>query len=121
MGGSPAPTTLPNHAEGAPNLIMRGMRPRPPAGLASLLNDSFSFHQSGDDKEIVEYRCLKQRFTARIPPQFGQLPLDSAIAGKHFWDGGCPLGLMEDVAQSNHDALRSSFVDLGVNAVDIAR
>ena len=71
--------------------------------------------------EVVENRSLKQRLAARISPQLGQLPLDSTEAREHFWHSGGPLRLMEDVAQTDHDSLWPSVVDLGVNAIDIAR
>jgi hypothetical protein len=72
------------------------------------------------NRKVTENRCFEERLSASIPHQLRQIFLYSAVAEEHLRNRGNIARLPQDIAQSSHDALWRSMMNLRVNPVNIA-
>ena len=72
------------------------------------------------NRKVMENRCLEERLSASISHQLRQISLYGAIAEEHLRDRSHIARLPQDIAQSSHDALRCSTMNLRINPVDVA-
>ena len=78
------------------------------------------FDQSRDSDVLKDGR-RKQGLAAGISSKIRALPLDRAVAGKHFRNCSHITGLTKDIPQSSHQPLWYSTVDLRIDTVDVTR
>ena len=73
------------------------------------------------DRDVPKDSRLEEGLAAGISPQFREVPLNRAIAGKHFGHSSYVTGLTKDVPQPGHQPFWLAAVDLRIDTVDIAR
>src|SRR5580704_13286221 len=69
------------------------------------------------ERDVLKDGRLEERLAACIPPEFRELPLNRAIAGKHFGNSSYVTRLTKDVPQPGHQPFWRAAVDLRIDTV----
>jgi hypothetical protein len=72
------------------------------------------------ESDVLKDGRLEERLAACIPPEFRELPLNRAIAGKHFGSSSYVTGLTKEVPQPCHQPFWRAAVNLRIDTVDVA-